>query len=54
MLAFDGDYHRWLAGRAPSSDLLEEWAGTYTDLLALNNAYRQSKCIATDDPRLTN
>jgi hypothetical protein len=25
---------------------------TYSDLLALNNAYSQSKCIATDDPRL--
>ena len=46
------DYHRWLAGRAPSDDLLDEWDSTYSDVLALNNAYGQSKCIATDDPRL--
>src|SRR5271170_7451574 len=46
------DYHRWLAGRASSNDLLDEWASTYSTSSALHNAYRQSRCIATDDPRL--
>ncbi len=46
------DYHRWLAGRASSDDLLDEWSSTYSDNTALNAALRQSRCIATDDPRL--
>jgi len=46
------DYHRWLAGRAPSDDLLDEWDSTYSTVLALSDAYGRSLCIATDDPRL--
>ncbi len=46
------DNHRWLAGRAPSDDLLDEWASTCSTFSALNSAFRQSQCIATDDPRL--
>ena len=46
------DYHRWLAGRAPSEDLLDEWASTYSIPSAIMDAYGQSLCVATDDPRL--
>ena len=46
------DYHRWLADRAPSDDLLDEWASTYSTISAINDAFRRSQCIATDDPRL--
>ena len=50
--ALTDDYHRWLAGRASSINLLEEWENIYSDLLAINNAFSQAQCIATDDPRL--
>jgi hypothetical protein len=46
------DYRRWLAGRAPSDDLLDEWASTYSIVSATNDAYHRSMCVATDDPRL--
>ena len=45
-------YHEWLAGRAPSDDLLEEWAYTYSIDSAMYDAFNRSQCVATDDPRL--
>jgi hypothetical protein len=46
-------YHRWLAGRAPSKGLLDEWASTYSISSAIKDQYGQSLCIANDDPRLS-
>ena len=46
------DYRRWLAGREPSDDLLDEWTSAYSLVYAINEANHRSMCIATDDPRL--
>ena len=46
------DYDRWLAGRPSSEGLLDEWANTYSISSANMDAYGQSLCVATDDPRL--
>jgi hypothetical protein len=50
--ATEEDYHRWLAGRPSSDELLREWSGQYSPMSAIRLSNHQAQCVATDDPRL--